>query len=175
MSHWELWRYRLAQLGAAGNIGLALTVASLLWLMAITLPLYFKASQLTTTSTTQKASAPAAGDAAPPTSGEAAHRAEPAKSMDTALARIFSAAKANGVRIDRGEYSVAANAANASQRFAINMPVQGNYAAIRGFLSTVLNDNPGLALEQMRLSRQSPEDSELSASLKFALTLGGAR
>lgn len=176
MNNWQLWRYRLSQLGTAGNLGLALIIASLLWLVFFTLPLYFKAGELKAISAPSKpVAAPAVDAAAPVINTEAATKPAPAKTMNGALSRIFSAAKANGVRIDRGEYSVAASGADASRRFAINMPVQGNYTAIRGFLSQALNDNPGLALEQMRLSRQAADDSELSASLKFALTLGGAR
>lgn len=176
MNHWELWRYRLSQLGAIGNLGLALMAVSLLWLVFVTLPLYFKASELVAISTPSKPAVTPAGDAsAPSASGEATSKATPAKTMDAALARLFSAARSNGVRIDRGEYSVAASSSDAARQFAINIPVQGSYNAVRGFLSAALNDNPGLMLEQLRVSRPSAEDGELSASLKFTLTLGGAR
>ena len=39
------------------------------------------------------------------------------------------------------------------------------------FLARVLNENPALALEQIKMSRPAIEDSELDASLRFVLFL----
>lgn len=173
-SSWEMWRYRIRETGPIGMLGLGLIVVSLLWAVSVTIPLYVKAQQLESNTQASRKTATSSEQTPPDAATSVAKDAKPATSMDSALKQLFDAASSNGVRIDRGEYSVADSAKGATTRYTVLLPARGSYPALRAFLSQALNGNPGLVLEQLRFTREE-NNPDLSASLKFSLTLGAAR
>jgi hypothetical protein len=60
-------------------------------------------------------------------------------------------------------------------RYQINLPVTGNYPAVRAFVAEALEREPSLALDGMRLTRERMDSGEIEAELRFTLYLGGAR
>lgn len=158
---WNLWFYRLTELRPAGIGGLALLCISLAWTLGSTIPAFRVAQQI---SSDQKMAA--AG---------VARGTQSLQTVDIALRQLFAAARANGVRIERGEYSVAEKGSVAPSKIVLNMPVRGDYPGIRKFLSQSLNDNPGLVLEQIRLSRPQAGQSDLAGSVRFTLQVRSPR
>lgn len=93
------------------------------------------------------------------------------------LTRLFQAAEAAGLALDEGSYRTQFERAAKDQaglgRLVISLPVSGDYSAVRGFLAQALNQDPAVALESLRLSREAMGETELMAELRFALYLGG--
>lgn len=56
-------------------------------------------------------------------------------------------------------------------RYEIVLPVTGQYAQVRQFVSQVLHELPALALTDMQLSRESVQSPTLEARLTFVLLL----
>ena len=88
------------------------------------------------------------------------------------LQALFAAAEAAGLSLDEGSYRTQADANTGITRLLINLPVSGDYLAVRAFLAQALNQDPALALEGLRLSREVMAETELVADLRFALYLG---
>jgi hypothetical protein len=55
------------------------------------------------------------------------------------------------------------------------LPVTGDYPAVRAFVAEALEREPSLALDGMRLVRESMDLGEIEAELRFTLYLGGGR
>lgn len=87
------------------------------------------------------------------------------------LARLFTAASRAGLALAEGNYREVRDAKLGLTRLAITLPVTGSYATIRAFLAQALNQEPALALESLRVSRDAIGASELSADLRFTLYL----
>jgi hypothetical protein len=54
-------------------------------------------------------------------------------------------------------------------RYKINLPLTGDYPAIRRYLSQALAQYPNLALDSVRISREQIGMSEVDAALQFSL------
>lgn len=93
------------------------------------------------------------------------------------LTRLFQAAEEAGLALDEGSYRTQFESASKGQaglgRLVISLPVSGSYPAVRGFLARALNQDPAIALENLRLTREAMSETELMAELRFALYLGG--
>lgn len=93
------------------------------------------------------------------------------------LTRLFQAAEDAGLALDEGSYRTQFEGASTGQaglgRLVISLPVSGDYPALRGFLAQALNQDPAIALENLRLTREAMNETELMAELRFALYLGG--
>jgi hypothetical protein len=88
------------------------------------------------------------------------------------LARLFEAARAAGLNLTEGRYQEARDAGSGLTRLKISLPVSGSYPAIRAFVAQALNGQPSLAMEGMRLSRDTPGDGDIQGDLRFVLFLG---
>lgn len=91
------------------------------------------------------------------------------------LARLFGAASRAGLNLAEGSYREVRDAKLGLTRLSITLPVAGSYGAIRGFMAQALNQEPALALESLRISRDAIANTELNADLRFTLYLTTAR
>ena len=108
-----------------------------------------------------------------------------AERMPEAVARLFSAATHAGLILQKGAYRSVGDKPGAEKsgsqelkglmRYQINLPVTGNYPAVRAFVAEALEREPSLALDGMRLTRERMDNGEIEAELRFTLYLGGAR
>lgn len=93
------------------------------------------------------------------------------------LTRLFQAAEDAGLALDEGSYRTQFESAPKGQsglgRLVISLPVSGSYPVVRGFLARALNQDPAIALESLRLTREAMGETELMAELRFSLYLGG--
>lgn len=92
----------------------------------------------------------------------------------TSLETLFQAAHAAGVDLRQGDYSLEAASDGGSRRLRIQFPVSADYVALRRFLADSLNRIPALALDQIKLQRETPYETELEARVQFILFLGPA-
>jgi hypothetical protein len=96
--------------------------------------------------------------------GDAAH-------TDQVVAHLFEAAAATGVVLEKAEYKPAMDAAGRFETYTIILPVKGDYARLRRFCETVLLTVPYAALDDMRFKRNSANDQQVEASLRFTVFL----
>lgn len=178
-------RYGAARLGWPGAAGLALLLTAGLLQGLEVQPL--RDANLVM----QQRAERLAKQARPPRENEAARPADlsatlpGAERMPEAVARLFSAANHAGLTLQQGAYravgdkaageKTASDKTNGLARYQISLPVTGNYPAVRAFVAEVLEREPSLALDGMRLSRERMDSGEIDAELRFTLYLGGAR
>ncbi|MBN9461381.1 MAG: hypothetical protein J0H00_09160 [Burkholderiales bacterium] len=99
----------------------------------------------------------------PPVSGQA--------QLD-ALARLHGAAQACRLALEQGSYRLEMQPGETIARFDITVTAKGSYPQLRRFILRALGDDATLALESMRLSRQSIGDARIDGELRFSVFLG---
>jgi hypothetical protein len=111
-----------------------------------------------------------------------------AEQMPQAIADLFNAARHAGLSLRQGSYRAVGDktgvkskpgsspppAAASMLRYQISLPVQGDYPAVRGFVTEALEQQPSLALDGMRLQRDLIGNAQIDAELRFTLYLGAA-
>jgi hypothetical protein len=156
--------FQLTRLGWPGALGVALLLAALAADRWVTAPLQ---EQVATRQ------AEAARRALLPAPAERVRKppALPRERAETALPRLFAAARHHGLQLDEGRYAETAKAGETGRRLRIDLPVSATYPALRAFLAEVLDGNPALRLESLELTRDNIEETELEARLRFVLNL----
>jgi hypothetical protein len=93
------------------------------------------------------------------------------KNLMPLMEKIFSAARSQGIHLDRGEYQVFNDKAGRLLRYQLNLPVRSSYPQIRKFIDTVHAEIPTIALEHLQFERQKVGNSEVEAKIMLALYL----
>ncbi|MFM0739233.1 hypothetical protein PQQ51_18500 [Paraburkholderia xenovorans] len=96
--------------------------------------------------------------------GDSAHTGE-------IVMRLFDAAAAAGVTLDKAEYKPGHDAPGRFDTYTIVLPVKGDYARLRQFSEKVLVTVPYAALDDMRFQRNSANDPGVEANLRFTAFL----
>ena len=91
------------------------------------------------------------------------------------LGRINTAATHNQLLLKKGEYKLDHEADFRLARYQVTLPVSGDYARVRGFVNDVLQAVPSAALDELALKRETAEQPELEARVRFSLFLGEER
>lgn len=86
------------------------------------------------------------------------------------LASIYAVAEASGVGLKQAEYHPDINDKSRVE-YAMDFPLQGEYAQIRYFTARVLADHPAIALDQISFQRDKISDPMLKAEVRFTLFL----
>ena len=181
-------QYALARLSWPGALGLSLLVAAgLLQTLHITplhdasLDLQQRAERLA------RIGPPPVVDAAPKVVDLSA-TLPAAEEIPQAIADLFNAARHAGLTLRQGSYRAVGDktgvkskpesnpqaAAGGMLRYQISLPVQGDYPAVRGFVTEALEQQPSLALDSMRLQRDLIGNAQIDAELRFTLYLGAS-
>jgi len=155
--------FQLAGLGWPGALGVALLLAALASDRWVTTPLE---EQVVTRQ------AEAARRALLPAPAERVRKpmALPRERAETALPRLFAAARHHGLTLDEGRYAETGKVGE-GRRLRVDLPVSGTYPALRAFLAEVLDENPALLLESLELARDDIAATQLEARLRFVLNL----
>jgi hypothetical protein len=98
-----------------------------------------------------------------------------AENVPELLGRIHRAATDNQLLLKKGEYKLDHEAEFRLARYQVTLPVSGDYARVRGFVNDVLQAVPSAALDELALKRESAEQPELEARVRFSLFLGEER
>jgi len=88
------------------------------------------------------------------------------------LSRVHRAAAQNRLFLERGEYKLSREADFRLARYEVTLPVSGDYARVRGFVNDVLESVPCAALDELTLKRESIDQPELQARVRFSFFLG---
>jgi hypothetical protein len=156
LAHWLAWL--AARAGWPGLLGLLLLAAGL-FTQASLLPDLARA----TSALEDEARRLAARQQAAPLAPEQpplAQRLQGADRAPEAVARLFAAA---------------GKPAAGLLRYQITLPVEGDYPALRRFLAEALNSDANLALDGLTLTRETVEETQLRAVLRFTLYLSRGR
>lgn len=88
------------------------------------------------------------------------------------LGRIHRAATQNQLLLKKGEYKLSRETDFRLARYEVTLPVNGDYARVRSFVNDVLQAVPSAALDELMLKRESVDQPELEARVRFSLFLG---
>jgi len=88
------------------------------------------------------------------------------------LGRVHRAAVHNQLQLKKGEYKLTREAEFRLARYEVTLPVTGDYARVRGFVNDVLEALPSAALDELALKRESIDQTDLEARVRFSLFLG---
>jgi len=117
-------------------------------------------------------SAASGGQLAPAEKLQEFYRIFPAeKNSPLWLGKVFASASSRGLHLDQGEYDAKQDKVGKLVRFRMTLPVKGEYAQIRKFLTGLPAEVPVVALEQVQFERQKIGDPLLDAKLKLVLFL----
>ncbi|HEY9145830.1 MAG TPA: hypothetical protein VIN36_04025 [Thiobacillus sp.] len=170
---WQL-RHWARRLGAVGLAGLGLLAVALLMQG-------FQVESLQQTIRTQQARLAALQQAAaqraatpaplplnplatlPPT-GEASQR----------IGELERLARAHGLALPRGQYSVSPLTGTSLQRWQLVLPLDASYPALHAFLAAALERLPNLTLDELKLKRDRIESTQLQAELRLSLFVEAA-
>lgn len=169
---WSL-RRTLVRLRWPGLAGLALLLAAVLVQALLIPPMKTRTDALRIEARQISARGGKAGNAEPPsTSAQLAnfYGFFPAlKTLPAVLGDLQVSAQHNGLGLDKGEYRLQRDAQFPLMRYQITLPVTGNYAQIRGFISEVLQRIPASALEDLTMKRDSVAAQQLEGRVRFVV------
>lgn len=83
-------------------------------------------------------------------------------------------ARAHGLELPLGQYSVAPLMGTSLQRWQLVLPVEASYPTLHAFLAAALERQPNLTLDELKLQRDSIETVELDAELRLSLFVEAA-
>lgn len=85
------------------------------------------------------------------------------------VAALWALAARHGLVIGRSEYQLSTEPESGTDRYRITLPVLGSYPALCAFIAAALASDDGLALDALRLSRDSAAAPQLQAELRVSL------
>jgi type II secretory pathway pseudopilin PulG len=85
------------------------------------------------------------------------------------IGELEQLARAHGLDLPLGQYSVAPLMGTSLQRWQLVLPVEASYPALHAFLAAALERQPNLTLDELKLQRDSIESAELEAELRLSL------
>lgn len=94
------------------------------------------------------------------------------EALPDVMARIEAAAREHDLVLERGEYRFGREPEFRLARYQMTLPVRGSYSDVRGFVNDVLDTVPAIALEELVLKRETVDEPELEAEVRFLLYLG---
>lgn len=87
------------------------------------------------------------------------------------LAKVYAVARSLGLEMKRAEYRLNSQPGRKLDRYHMTVPMQGNYATIRAFVTAVLRSQPTLALEQVQFQRKDIGEAVVDAQISFTFYL----
>ena len=116
----------------------------------------------------------AAKPVAPATPGMQQSPLTPAKEVNTAVLRLFSAAEEHKLALLEGDYRLAASSDARYPIYTISLPLKGSYNSIRAFLAQCLRDDGRLSLDALEFRRDQIADENLQVRVKLSLFVGAS-
>lgn len=169
---------RLLALRWPGAIGALLLAAGAGYAGAVLLPAQeqLAAGELKVARAERKAAAVSSGAEAAPLSPaqrrERFYNGLPATAEVTQyVERIYAAASAEKLSLMHGEYTGAELPAAGLVRYKITLPLKGSYGQVRRFIAEATKTVPGLALDDVTLSRPNIGEAQVEARVQLSLFL----
>jgi hypothetical protein len=167
------WMPRLAwsiqRTGRLGLSGLALLLASAVFLVSTYIPLAHELDSLR-----EQAKSPSPRTVADSTSvgdsGAALLRSLPARGqMPALLGVLVQQADAAHLSIDTGKYESTALKSGAVMTYKISFPVTGPYPQVRRFIDATLAALPAAAVSELSITRKAIGDSAVEAQIRLTV------
>jgi hypothetical protein len=167
----RLWGpYLLDRIGLIGGAGIVLVVAALVGQLVLVDPMQSGNQAL-------KARLARIGKDGAPNPAQAPGfampgGAEPADKVPDSISHLFAAAQEAGLTLHNGSYRLVHGKDEGLGQYQVVLPIEGPYPSVRDFLNKALVQ-PALALDSLKLSRDSVEDSTVKAEVHLTLFLEG--
>jgi hypothetical protein len=164
-------RRALRRAGWAGGLGLALLLLAMLLDVAGSAALDARREALAAERARLLQASRAAGDAATE-GGRAAGRVvtfPAAAELPQLLTRLHAMGDEWGLQLSRSDYRSAPEAGTGLTRVSLQLPVEGEFGAIYGWLDEVLAAMPAVGLEAISVRRGDSELVPVEAELRLAI------
>jgi len=165
--------HRARAIGPAGQLGIGILAVSALVVLFVLRPMHAEHSRV---EASVREAARTRSSAEPPRRTSAAEQLAVFEQgfvadagIPAAVGRLLEIASRHRMRIEQAEFKLASEAGQPLQRYAMAMPVRGDYRAVRRFVQEALRTQPGLALEELSLRRTDPRAPVVEAQLRFVL------
>lgn len=89
--------------------------------------------------------------------------------LNAELGRLIALATEQGLQVPSGDYRLLPGKDGLFDRYVLNLPVKGSYRTVRRYLSAVRAEFPELAVDDVSLRRESVDNPEVEAQLRFIL------
>jgi hypothetical protein len=167
------WFPRLAWMigrtGRLGLAGLALLLASAVFLLSTYLPVTAEVEALRVDLGAASSQRRVAAEDKPGESATAMRALPGRTEMPAILRQLFSNATQARLAIDAGKYEVNAIKGAAIVRYQIAFPITGPYPQIRDFLDTTLSRMPAVALTDLAVQRKAIADGYVEAQIRMTV------
>jgi hypothetical protein len=171
-----LWQLRqwARRLGTSGLIGLVLLVAALLLqtLQVASLQRSITAQQTRLSELRQAAATPE--QTPEPRSVDPLATLPPTGTAAQQIGELEQLARAHGLELPRGQYSVSPQSGTSLLRWQLVLPLDAPYPALHAFIAAALERLPNLVLDELKLKRDRIETDELQAELRLSLFVEAA-
>lgn len=94
---------------------------------------------------------------------------KPRADIPVVVGSLLTLAESTGLVIAKGEYRPQVDATAGLLRYRITLPVRGAAAQVLPYVQRALEQEPALALESLRIKRDSSGASEVEAELRWVL------
>jgi hypothetical protein len=160
-------QYQVMRLGPAGQAGLAVIVAAVVFAATTLLPARHALDVLgADIARAQHPAIAPGGDQAVPQLVESL----PTRSqMPTVIGLMYTQAKASNVSLDVGHYSYSQAKAGSLARYQVEFPVKAGYPDIRNFINKTLTAVPAAALAKLHVERKTVGDQTVNADIAFVV------
>ncbi|CAL94709.1 hypothetical protein [Azoarcus olearius] len=166
-------------LGPAGLAGIALLLLAL-GIDRFALPQLDSAQRRLAAERNALLRAAAAQDDAPTDERSAleayyASRFPPQRALGERLSVLYSLAADHGLDVRRVDYRAASEPGTRLRRITLDLPLEGDFPRIHGWLGAALQALPELTLETVSVKRASSESARIEAELRLVLWVGEGR
>lgn len=101
--------------------------------------------------------------------GSAVAELPPRTAAPERMAELLALALRHGVAIEHAQGRDAPGTADRADHVAVTMPVRATYADLRRYVADALRADPALALERLRLHRDTTQATELQGELHWLM------
>ncbi len=169
MWHAHQWARRLGRSGIAGLLMIAVAV---LIQFARTVPLQAETAALDTRLISLQTANKRV--VAPPVNVPASgftDRLPPTTAASAVIGQLEQLAHAHGIQLLRGQYAQTPVAGTSLLRWQLTLPIEAEYPKLMAFIAASLQAQPTLALDELKLKRDTINTPVLDADVRFNLYL----
>jgi len=96
-----------------------------------------------------------------------------ASELSGVLADIHLSAQRRGLLPERADYRSAVVTGTPLVRINATLPMEGQFEALYAWLGEVVRTQPGVAIDQMSLKRETPQSTRISADVRLSVLVRG--
>src|SRR5262249_35449252 len=155
--------------GRPGLFGIALLIASALFLFSTHLPLAAEVEALRADLATKGPQARAAATEKLFDPASILRVFPPREDMPSILRQLYGNAVQARLAVDSAKYELSSMGSSGIVRYQVAFPVTGPYLRIRSFIDATLGNMPTVALDDLAIDRKSISDGSVEAQIRIAV------